>query len=306
MKPAHILLTLAVVVVWGVNFIVMKAGLEVLPPLLFTLLRFLFAAVPLVFFVRRPAVPLRLITAYGLSQFAIQFALLFGGMKLGMPAGLSSLVIQLQAFFTIGLAALMLGERPRMAQLIGAAIALAGMGLVAIHIESRTTLIGLAMVIAGGVSWAFGNIYTKRIAMFAQASGTRVEALQIVAWGSLVAVPPIALVSLMVEGPESIRNALAAIDWRIAAAVLFNAYATTIFGFGAWSVLMRRYPTATVAPFTLLVPIVGMASAAIFLGETMHWWALVAGALVLAGLAINQFAGFRPGARSPSSRSETK
>ena len=302
MKPADIFLTLAVVVIWGANFVVMKIGLDVLPPLLFTFLRFLLAAVPLVFFVRRPAVPLRLIAAYGVTQFAIQFALLFGGMKVGMPAGLSSLVIQLQAFFTIGLAALMLGERPRAAQLAGAAIALAGMGLVAIHIESKTTLIGLAMVIAGGMAWAFGNIYTKRIALYAQASGAKVEALQIVAWGSLVAVPPIALMSLMVEGPELIHRALVAIDWRIGAAVLFNAYATTIFGFGAWSVLMRRYPTATVAPFTLLVPIVGMGSAAIFLGETMHWWAIVAGAMVIAGLAINQFSAMRPAARSNAAR----
>ena len=297
MSLAHILLTIAVVVIWGVNFVVMKVGLDVLPPLLFSFLRFLCAAFPLVLFVRRPAVPLHLIIAYGFAQFAIQFALLFGGMTLGMPAGLSSLVIQLQVFFTIGLAALMLGERPRAAQLAGAAIALAGMALVAFHIESRTTLIGLAMVIAAGVSWAFGNIYTKRIALSAQASGAKVEALQIVVWGSLVAVLPLAVLSLLIEGPETIRSALVAIDWRIAGAVLFNGYLTTIFGFGAWSVLMRRYPTATVAPFTLLVPIVGMASSAIFLGEIMHWWAIAAGVLVLAGLAINQYSGLPPASK---------
>ena len=202
MKPTDILLTLGIVVIWGANFIVMKAGLEVLPQLLFTFLRFFFAAIPLVFFVRRPAVPPGLIAAYGLTQFAIQFVLLFGGMSLGMPAGLSSLVIQLQTFFTIGLAALMLGERPRAAQLAGAAIALAGMGLVAIHIESRTTLIGLAMVVAASVSWAFGNIYTKRIALFAQASGGNVAARQVVAGGSPVAVRPPALLRRVVEGPD--------------------------------------------------------------------------------------------------------
>lgn len=299
MKLADILLALAVVVIWGANFVVMKAGLEVLPPLLFSLLRFGFAAFPLVFFVRRPAVPLRLIAAYGLAQFAIQFALLFGGMKLGMPAGLSSLVIQLQAFFTIALAALMLGERPRPAQLVGGAVALSGMGLVAWHIESKTTLIGLAMVIGGAVAWAFGNVYTKRIALFAQAQNVRVDALQIVVWGSLVALPPLAILSYLIEGPAAISAALAAIDWRIAAAVLFNSYVTTIFGFGAWSVLMRRYPTATVAPFTLLVPVVGMLSATLTLGESMQWWKLVAGALVLFGLAINQSGGFRRGKSNP-------
>ena len=293
MKPADILLALAVVVIWGVNFVVMKAGLEVLPPLLFTFLRFACAALPLVFFVRRPAVPLSLIAAYGLAQFAIQFALLFGGMKLGMPAGLSSLVIQLQAFFTIVLAAAMLGERPRTRQLVGAAVALAGMGLVAWHIESRTTLIGLAMVIGAAVAWAFGTIYTKRIALSAQAQKVRVDALQIVVWGSLVALPPLAILSFAIEGPAVIATALAAIDWRIAAAVLFNAYVTTIFGFGAWSVLMRRYPTATVAPFTLLVPVAGMLSATLALGEAMQWWKLVAGGMVLCGLAINQSGGFR-------------
>ena len=293
MNLADILLALAIIVIWGVNFVVMKAGLEVLPPLLFSFLRFAFAALPLVFFVRRPAVPMRFIVAYGLAQFAIQFALLFGGMKLGMPAGLSSLVVQLQAFFTIGLAAWMLGERPRAAQLLGAAVALAGMGLVAWHIESRTTLIGLAMVTGAAVAWAFGNIYTKRVALSAQERNVHVDVLQIVAWGSLVALPPLAILSFLIEGPAAIAAALAAIDWRIAAAVLFNAYVTTIFCFGAWSVLMRRYPTATVAPFTLLSPMVAMVSATLTLGEAMQWWKLVAGALVLVGLAINQSSAFR-------------
>ncbi|MHB9052017.1 MAG: EamA family transporter, partial [Thiomonas delicata] len=125
MRPRHALLALLVVMIWGFNFVVIEIGLQGLPPLLFTSLRFFFAAVPLVFFVSRPATDWRLLVGWGLAQFAVQFALLFVGMKLGMPAGLSSLVIQLQAFFTIGLAWWLMGEHARPMQLLGAGIALA-------------------------------------------------------------------------------------------------------------------------------------------------------------------------------------
>ena len=197
----------------------------------------------------------------------------------------------------MALAVTMLGEKPRVSQLFGALVALLGMALVASHIETRTTLIGLAMVIAAGLSWAFGNIFTKRIAQTAQRDGERVDAMQIVAWGSLLAMPPLLLLSLIFEGPAQIGQAMTRVDWRIVGAVVFNGYPTTTFGFGIWSMLMRRYPTATVAPFTLLVPVAGMGCAAIVLDEPLHWWALAAGALVLAGLAINQFASLGPATR---------
>ncbi|MES2127284.1 MAG: EamA family transporter [Pseudomonadota bacterium] len=281
MTTTDILIALGVVCIWGFNFVVIKIGLQDLPPILFTALRFLLAALPLVFFVRRPNTSWGLLAAYGLFQFALQFTLLFTGIKLGLPAGLASLVIQLQAFFTIGLAVLVLGERPRAVQLVGALVALSGMAMVAVHLQGQATLVGLVLVILGGLSWAMANIVTKKMG--------QVNALSLVVWGALVATPPLLLASLAVEGLDAWSKAAASFGWKSLATVLFQSYPNTLLGFGIWSMLVRKYATATIAPFSLLVPVTGMLSAALFLGETLQWWKLAAGALVLGGLALNQF-----------------
>lgn len=294
MKISDIAVTLLVVLIWGFNFVAIKIGLQSLPPVFFTALRFLFAAIPMVFFLPRPTVAWKLLCGYGLFQFALQFTLLFSGMKLGLPPGLASLVIQLQAFFTIGLAVLFLGERPQAVQLLGALIAFCGMGLVALHLEARATVIGFILVIAAGLSWGVGNIFTKRI-------GT-VDALALVTWGSLLAAPPLLIASLLFEGPQRIGDAAAQLNRLSAGAIFFQAYPATILGFGIWSGLMRKYPAVTIAPFTLLVPVAGMLSAAAVLGEPLQWWKAAAGILVLAGLALNQMGSHaaRPGTRAKS------
>lgn len=283
MSPADILVALGVVLVWGVNFVVIKLGLRELPPVLFTALRFVFAALPLVFFVKRPNTKWSLVATYGAFQFALVFALLFIGIKLGLPAGLASLVIQLQAFFTIGLAVLMLGERPHPAQIAGALIAFCGMGVVALNLEGQATLAGFVLVVLAGFCWAVANIATKKMGA--------VNALSLVAWGSLIATPPLLLASWFMEGANAWAQAAQHINGMTIFAVLFQAYANTIFGYGIWAVLMRKYAAATVAPFTLLVPVVGLLSAAALLNEGLHWWEAGAGLLVLAGLALNQYAG---------------
>jgi len=279
MKPSDILLALVTVIIWGFNFLVIKIGLKGLPPILFTALRFTFAALPMVFFIKRPAVPWKLLAGYAMFQFALQFTLLFSGMKLGLPPGLASLVIQLQAFFTIGLAMLVLGERPLLSQLLGALIAFSGMVLVAVNLESTATVIGFLMVVGGGFSWAVANIFTKKIGA--------INPLALVVWGSLLASPPLLIASALIEGLTAWTAAAAQLNWVSVGAVLFQSYPNTILGFGIWSVLMRKYPTATVAPFTLLVPVTGMLSAAILLGEPLQWWKITAGMLVLSGLALN-------------------
>lgn len=281
MTATDILIALGVVTIWGVNFVVIKIGLQDLPPILFTALRFLFAALPLALFVPRPATGWPLLAAYGMFQFALQFTLLFTGIKLGLPAGLASLVIQLQAFFTIGLAVLMLGERPRAAQLAGALVALAGMGLVAIHLEGQATLLGFVLVVLGGLCWALANIVTRKMG--------QVSALSLVVWGALLATPPLLLASWLAEGPAAWQLAAHRFSIRTLGAVLFQSYPNTILGFGIWAMLIRRYTAASVAPFSLLVPVAGMVSAAMVLGEALQWWKLAAGALVLGGLALNQF-----------------
>lgn len=281
MTLTDILTALAVVTIWGINFVVIKIGLEDLPPVLFTALRFLFAALPLVFFVKRPQAPWPLVCAWGLFQFALQFTLLFSGMRLGLPAGLASLVIQLQAFFTIGLAVLALGERPNGFQLAGALVAFCGMGLVALHLHGQATLTGLLLVVLGGVCWAVANIVTKKMGP--------VNAISLVVWGSLVSTPPLLLASWLMEGQAAWQAAAHAFGWKSLATVLFQSYPNTLLGFGIWSLLMRKYAAASIAPFSLLVPVAGMTGAALILGESLEWWKIVAGLLVLAGLALSQF-----------------
>lgn len=281
MSLIDILIALLVVTIWGFNFVVIKLGLQGLPPILFSALRFIFAAFPLVFFVKRPAIPLKLLFGYGLFQFAFQFTLLFSGIKLGFSPGLASMVIQLQAFFTIGLAALFLNETPRPIQLIGATIALCGMGLVAIYLEQKATLIGFVLVVAGGVCWAVANILTKKMGA--------VSSLGLVIWASLIASPFILIASLMIEGLDVWSKALTELNLTSINAIFFQSYPNTILGFGLWSMLIRKYNVATVAPFSLLVPVSGMLGTTIFLGEPLQWWKIVAGILVISGLALGQF-----------------
>lgn len=280
MTLPHLLLALGVVIVWGLNFVFMAIGLRELPPILFTLLRYLLAAVPLVFFVRRPAVPARLLAGYGLLQFAMQFTLLFGALEIGMPAGLASLVIQIQVFFTMLLAMPLHGERPHPLQWLGAGVAFAGVGAIGSHLPGEVPIAGLVLVLGAAASWASGNLITKRL-------GAQADAKALVAWGSLIALPALALASLLLEGPALILSSLEKAGWATLAAVLFNAWPATLFGFGAWSLLMRRYPAATVTPFALLVPITGMGGAALFLDERFGAWTALAAALVLTGLALN-------------------
>ena len=291
MTVPDIFTALAVVVIWGVNFVVIKIGLRDLPPILFSALRFLCAALPLALFIKPPKASLRLVLVFGLFQFAIQFTLLFTGIKLGLPAGLASLVVQLQAFFTMGLAVLLLGERPRAAQLVGALVALGGMAVVAVNLEARATLIGFVLVVLAGLCWAVANIAGKQMGAPLTPGGPSrpVNPLALVVWGSVVATPPLFVVSWLFEGAGAWQLAAHNFTWHTLWAVLFNAWPNTLLGFGIWSMLMRKYPAATIAPFSLLVPVAGMVTAAIVLDESLQWWKLVAGVLVLGGLAMNQF-----------------
>ncbi len=281
MKAVDIFLVLVAVTIWGLNFVVIKLGLRDLPPILFSALRFFFATFPLIFFLKRPAIPWRLLIGLSAFQFMLQFPLLFSGIKLGFPPGLASLVIQLQALFTMSLAVILLDERPRRAQIIGGLIALSGMVLVAVELDGKPTLIGFVLVLAAALCWGTANIFTKKIG--------KVEPLALVVWAALLATPPLFVLSFIVEGPSAWRQAATQMNWGSAGAIFFQSYPNTIIGYGIWSLLIRKYPAATIVPFALLVPVTGMLGATIVLGEPMQWWKLVAGALVIGGLAFSLF-----------------
>ena len=284
MTPLHFAAALLMVTIWGFNFVVIRWGLNDIPPLLLTLLRFVLAAFPALLFVPRPKAPWRLIAGYGLFAFALQFTLLFAGMAAGMPTGLSSLVIQVQVFFTIALVAIFMRDRPQRPQLLGAFVAGAGLVLVALHLPAGTVL-GFVLVVAAALSWAIANIIVKRVPGDAP--------LSVVVWGSATAVVPLALATLATEGlsrSAQIIGAMSVANWL---GIAFQAGPTTLVAFGIWAWLLRQHPASLIAPFTLLVPVVGMTCAVWLLDEPVTWWKLAGAALVLSGLGLNVLASRR-------------
>ncbi|MGW3561691.1 EamA family transporter [Streptomyces sp. NPDC000963] len=278
MRPAHIALAALVAAVWGVNFVVIEIGLGHFPPLLFSALRFLAAALPAVFLVGRPKVAWKWIVGVGLVLGVAKFSLLFIGMDLGAPAGLSSLVLQVQAVFTALFAFVALGERPGRVKLAGMAIALAGIAVAAVDEGTSGPLVGFLLVIGAAVCWGVSNVLTRK--------ASPPDALNFMVWVSTVPVLPLLALSLLVEGPERDLAALRALDWTGLGVIVYVAWITTIFGFGAWGWLLRRYPASSVAPFSLLVPVFGMSSAALFLGEEVSGLRWCAAALLVGGVAL--------------------
>lgn len=275
----HALLALAVVAVWGTNFVVIKLALAVLPPLALAAMRFALVFLPAALFIRRPAVSWRLLALYGLLIGAGQFGLLFLAMTRFITPGLASLVVQTQVFFTIAAAALAQGERLRWRQ--GAALALAagGLALIGWRGGGDASAAGLALVLAAAACWAGGNLASRRAG--------RVDMLGFVVWSSVFAVPPLAALSLLFEGPGAIAAGVARAGAGTWLAVAWQALGNSLFGYAAWGWLLARHPAATVAPTALLVPVFGMGAAAAWLHEPLPAWKLGAAALVLAGLGLN-------------------
>ncbi|MEO8346181.1 MAG: EamA family transporter [Betaproteobacteria bacterium] len=275
------------VALWGFSFVPIKYGLREIPPFALAGLRFFFAAVPLVFFIRRPQMPWRFVVAYGLAIGVFQFGLLFLGMKLGMPAGLSSLVIQVQVFFTIGLGILYLGDSISTQNLIGAVIAATGIALLAAYklIDGATsTLIGFVLVLIAALSWGVGNVVAKRAA-----GKHEPDMFALVVWSSLVPPLPLAILSYLFEGGSVSWDAVTHASWLAWGSVLFLAWVATLFGFASWAGLMHRYPTALISPFALLIPVSGLASGALFLSESLAVMQIAGVVLVFAGLAVNVY-----------------
>jgi O-acetylserine/cysteine efflux transporter len=281
MPARDLLLALAIVVVWGVNFMAIKWGVTEVAPLLLSALRYVVAALPAVFFIRRPDVALSILVGYGVFVGVGQFGLLFSAIHLGMPAGLASLVLQLQTFFTIGLAVLLLGERPSGAQLAGALVALAGIGVIAAEKFAAAAIVPLLMTVFAAASWAVANIIVKRAG--------KVDMLAFVVWSSLVPPIPLFIMSLLIEGPSALPVSLSQLTWLGVASLLFLGWVSTDFGYGAWSKLLQRHPASTVAPFTLLVPLIGLSTGALVLGEALSGLDLIGSALVFLGLLLNVF-----------------
>jgi O-acetylserine/cysteine efflux transporter len=276
-----LLLALAVVFVWGTNFVIIRLGLNALPPLLFASLRFTFVLLPLVFFLPRPKVSMSNLALYGLAIGLGQFGLLFIAMNGLISPGLASLVVQMQVFFTIALSMLRSGERVKPYQLAAFALAIAGMAVIMAHNGHGATIAGLVLTIGAAAGWAIANQCSKEAG--------KVNTLAYVVWASLFSLPPLYLLSLWREGWPAIAAGLGHATLATWIVILWQSVGNTMFGYGVWAWLLARHPAATVSPLTLLVPIFGMGASALLLGEPLESWKILAGLLVMGGLALNLF-----------------
>lgn len=283
MPLSHFLLALAVVFVWGTNFVVIRWGLEGLPPFTFATLRFALSALPFVFFIPRPAVPLRKLALFGVLLGVGQFALLYyavgNAQTTLISPGLASLVIQTQVFFTIGLAMFIARERLRPLQIVALLLCAGGIAVLMAHVDATLTLTGLIIILFAAFFWACANMVAR--------SAGRVNMLAFMVWSSLFAVPPLALLSVWLDGLPAITKGFATLNMPVIASTLWQAWGNSLFGYAAWNWLLTRHPAATITPMALLVPVFGMSASALLLGEPLQWWKLLAAALVLSGLALN-------------------
>jgi O-acetylserine/cysteine efflux transporter len=259
MPLRDVMIALLVVAILGTNFVAIKAGVTELPPLLLTGLRFFFAAIPGVFIVHPPKSSWLTTAGFGLVLGVLQFGSLFSAIHLGMPAGLSSLLIQTQVFFTIGFAFLVFRERPKGWQITGGVIAAAGIAVIAIDKAQGANFGPFALVIFSGLSWGVANIIAKRAG--------KINMLAFVIWSSLISPVPLFMLSFLFEGIQTDLKALANASWISVASVAYLAYPTTIFAFSLWNGLLTRHTAASVAPFALLVPVWGIVSTALVFGE---------------------------------------
>lgn len=286
LQPRHLGLAFLVVVVWGLNFAVIKVGVADMPPLLLGALRYLLAAFPALLFVRPPRLPLRLYFLYGMTMAVGQFALLFTAIHLGMPSGLASLVLQAQSFFTLLLAAWWLREPWHANQIAGLALAAMGLVLIGSAHGGAMPLVGFALTVGAAAMWGCGNIVTRAVGRHGP-----MNQFAFIVWSSLVAPLPFLALSLWLDGPTTVVTALRHLSVQSMAAVAYIAWISTLLGFGLWTFLMSRYPVNRVAPFTLLVPLVGLTTGWVAFGEALEPVHFVGAGLLMAGLLVNLLGG---------------
>jgi O-acetylserine/cysteine efflux transporter len=281
MSPLHIALAVLIMAIWGTNFVVIKVGLRDFPPFLFALLRFFFCALPFAFLVRRPQVEWRWLVLYGVFLGAGQFGLLFYAMRRDISPGLASLVIQMQVFFTIGLSVWLFRERVSPIAAGGMLLGAAGLAVIAFHLDASVNALGVITVLSAAFCWACANVTVKH----AVNRGKTFDMLAFIVWSSIFALPPLAALTLIFEGPGVDWQAMSTARLDAWLALAWQVIGNTLLGFAVWSWLLARYDAAAVTPYALLVPIFGMGSSAWLLGEPLPAWKFYAAAMVLGGIA---------------------
>ena len=285
MQRKDLLIGLLVIIVWGLNFIAIKLGLQHMPPLLLGALRFLLACFPAILFLPKPPIRWPWLIALGLSINVGQFAFLFLSMKVGMPAGLASLLLQSQVFFTLFIAVTWFGEHWQCNHLVGLTLSVCGMAIIGLQQGGDMTFTGFGLILVAAACWGIGNVITRQATL----GVPKFSMLSLVVWSGAVAILPLTLLSLTLEGYDAWLTAFRSATWITFGSVVYLAFFATLVGYGLWGKLLSRYPASTVSPLALMVPLVGMSSSAFFLGESRSLEQSLGALLVMLGLAVHVF-----------------
>jgi O-acetylserine/cysteine efflux transporter len=281
MKPKHLVLAILTTAIWGLNFSIIKLGLKSVDPFVLAGIRFTLCALPAVFFIPRPKVKLPYLVAYGLIFGVGLWGVVNLSIQAGLSAGIASLVLQLSAFFTILLGAVVFREPVSKFQYAGIVLALFGLGCIVTITDGSATLIGVVLVILGAVSWSVANVVIKK-------SGTK-EVFGFLVWSSLFSPIPLFLVAWIEHGSQGYLQTFARIDDRAIFSILFQVYPTTLFGYWIWNSLLKKYPVSMVAPLSLLVPIFGMLGSMLVFGEHIGATKLLAMLFIVLGLTTGLY-----------------
>jgi O-acetylserine/cysteine efflux transporter len=278
MGLASVALLVMVMAIWGFNFSVIKLGLEGFPPLLLATGRFFFAAFPAIFFLPKPACPWKWIVLFGLFSGVGQFGFLFFGMEAGMSAGLASVILQSQVFFTLILSAILFGDRIKVHAMVGIFLAVVGISIIGSIQDIDTNPFAISLVLLGALCWGIANTITKQVGS--------VKMLSFIVWSSLVPILPLFLASVVVDGRDTVYTAIFDVSLIGFLSIMYLAYATTVLGYGIFSRMIQRHGLSNVAPFTLVVPIFGILGSYLVFGDQFSALKIFAIALVILGLAI--------------------
>ena len=293
MSKRDLLLALLLVIVWGANFTVIKLGLSGVPSLVLAASRFFIVSVTAIFFVKRPKLHWKYIVAYGLTLGVGQFGLLFYAIEIGMPAGIASIVLQTQPFFTVLLAAVLLGEAVKRQQVVGLFIMAAGLILISGAYKagglSAVPMVPFLLTISAALFWSISNIVIRFATRDAQKHGEKLDMLGLVVWSSLVPPIPLMILALLVDSPQDVLHALTNLKWISVFSAFYLAFLATLFGYGVWTMLFDKYPTGKVAPLSLLVPVTGLFTAQVVLGEKLTSVQWLGCLVIIAGLLVSNF-----------------
>lgn len=298
MQKKHLVLAILVTLVWGVNFPITKLGLRSIDPFVLTGIRFALAAIPLVFFIKRPAIQFSYVAAYGFIFGLGMWGVINYGIQVGVSPGIASLIIQLSVFFTMGWGALLFKEKLRGAQLLGALLALVGLAGIISTQQGEHAILGVLLIVLSAVAWSIGNVIIKK-------SGVK-EIFSFMVWASLFPPIPLFFIAWLMQGAAPFENLQSSLDLTAVLSIIFQVYLATHFAYWGWNSLLKLYPVSTVAPLSLLIPVFGIGSSMLIIGEHISTPNLISIAIIILGLAVGLYrkspgtinvaprAGFRP------------